>query len=327
MTGAALTSTRTRASIWPVTVSSSGNGSLTERQEALREHFPGFRYIAPNPEVTIRPRGRIERVCAYRATTTIAPVHFHTMAELTLVLEGTGDLRIGGRRYPMRPGMLALAPSNVLHGQHSTPPTSKLVCMFDPGLVDATLAADPFTAQWRFVGERFAHAVDTGRAFKDVLSSFETLLDEHAHPDSPGGATMAATLLAQLLTHFLRAAVTRQLTGRRADAEDGRHADLMRVVDYVQQHFTEPINRASVAHALRMRPESISRLFQRGAGESFTSLLQRLRVGHAAELFESTSLSAADVRELSGFDSYRTFARVFRSTFGLSPTAYRDSLK
>jgi len=296
-------------------------------REALRRKFPGFNYFAPNPEITVRPRGRVERLCAYRARPTITSVHFHTMAELTLVLEGSGDLRIGGRRYPIRPGLFALAPSNVLHGQHSPGPISKLVCMFDPGLVGTALAGDPFNGQLRLVGRQLPHAAELDPAgLRAVIDGFDELLDEHAHPERPGSATMVATLLAQLLTRFLRAVLSGQVSGRQPAAdEDGPEEDLVRVLDYVQEHFTEPINRATVAQALGMRPEAISRLFRRGAGESFSSLLQRLRLGHAVELFESTALGPAEIRQLCGFDSYRTFARVFRSAVGVSPKEYRTA--
>lgn len=295
---------------------------------SLSDHFPGFRWSTPDPELTIRPHGRAERFCAYRVSGSEGtPVHFHTMVELTLVVAGTGSLRIGGRRYPVGPGLVALAPSNVLHGQESTTAITKYVCIFDPSLVDGLLTRDRTHARLQAVGQRLSHAAqldETGLAVG--VAAFEELLDEYAHPDRLGSGTMTSALLAQLLTRFVRAV--------RSDPDGmGQHPapgtidhDLVKVLGYVQEHFTKPINRASVARALGMRPEAISRLFQRENTESFSTVVQRLRLGHAVELLQGTTLSATEIATLSGFESYRTFSRAFSNTFGVAPKTYRDAL-
>src|SRR5699024_2067171 len=138
-----------------------------------------------------------------------------------------------------------------------------------------------------------------------------------------GGAVMAASIILQVLVTFLRRAT---LTGGDDGADQLGEPDdeLTRVLSYVQEHFTRPINRATVARALGMRPESVSRVFSQTGGENFSAFLQHLRVGHAVELLQGTKLSATDIGRLSGFESYRTFARAFRAAFAMSPGAYRD---
>src|SRR5690606_18534317 len=159
-----------------------------------------------------------------------------------------------------------------------------------------------------------------------VAATFSALLAERESLQVGGGA-VACALITQLLVHFLRSAtdpVRDELASQPASASPPD--DYARVLAHLWEHFTEPVNRASVARACGVRPEAVSRMFQQATGESFTTNLSKLRLGHALELMQSTSLSLAEIATRSGFDSYRTFARTFVPHHGQSPTSYRSTL-
>lgn len=313
----------------------------------MSESVPNHRYWSPNPTVMVRPSGRAERYCAYRAMTRSVPVHFHSMAEITLVQGGDGTLHIGSHDYPATPWTLGFAPPNVLHGQTQEQPASKLVCMFDLGMIEPLLTRDHLFGHLRSVGERFPAAVVLEEQDREpVAQLFQSLLGERESVQLGGGA-VACALITQLLVHFLRTATRgarlepteRTGTGsertgsertgsERAGSERAEPAsdDYARILAHLWEHFTEPINRASVAKDCGVRPEAVSRMFRQETGESFTTFLARLRLGHALELLQGTSLSAAEIATRSGFDSYRTFARTFVQHHGQSPAAHRASM-
>lgn len=280
----------------------------------------------------VRPTTGPGRLCAYDTTVTTVPIHFHSMAELTLVRGGSGTVRIAGRQHAVEPGVLAFAPPNALHGHspaevagtdRDAQPVTKSVCMFDMGLVEPLLVGDPIAGQLNAVGSNVTAAVrlDPGEAAA-AGQLFDTILAECEHTTRLGGGVMAASLILQVLVTFLRHATA--ATGDDHGDELGAPDDeLTRVLSYLQEHFTRPINRATVARALGMRPESVSRVFSQTGGTTFSNFLQHLRVGHAVELLQGTTLSATEIGRLSGFDSYRTFARAFTATFSMSPSAYR----
>src|SRR5690606_18668165 len=132
-------------------------------------------------------------------------------------------------------------------------------------------------------------------------------------------------VLGHLMVQLLRQSTVSVSSAASEPVEEFRD-DFERVVAHLHEHFTEPITRRSVARSLGMRPEYVSRAFGRvNGGESFAGYLTSLRLGHAAELLQSTILSANEIARLSGFHSYRTFARAFRSRHGLSPSAFRKA--
>lgn len=284
-------------------------------------------YIPPDPANLVRPTRHPGRFYAYRSVVPTTALHFHAMAELTLVLDGVGETRIAGTRYPFGPDVLSLAMPNVPHRQVTDAAITKLVCMFDMALVEPLLARDQMAGHLRLVGQRYPAAVHLDESDRaEVGALFESLRTEHANPAQLGSGTLVGGLLSQLVVRFLRCAT---VPGEIELAEAGPTPtdDFDRVVAHVHEYFTTPINRASVARALRMRPEAVSRAFSHDSlGGSFSAYLNGLRLGHATELLQSTALSATEVARLSGFDSYRTFARTFHARYGQSPSAFRGSV-
>jgi len=283
-------------------------------------------YIPADPAMLVRPTRHPGRFYAYQSVVPTTAVHFHAMAELTLVRGGEGTTRIASRRYPIGPDTLTLALPNVPHHQQSDGAITKYVCMFDMALVEPLLSRDQATGHLRLVGERYPAAVQLTEADgEETVALFEALRAEHANPSQLGSGTLVGSLLSQLMIRFLRAATTPAgLTGTEPAVTPSDDFD--RVVSHVHEHFTTPINRATVAKALGMRPEAVSRAFSHERAGGFSTYLNGLRLGHATELLQSTDLSATEVARLSGFDSYRTFARTFHARYGQSPSAFRDAV-
>ena len=70
----------------------------------------------------------------------------------------------------------------------------------------------------------------------------------------------------------------------------------------------------------------VSRAFNEGLGESFSSFINRLRCEElAARLREGAKQDLFDMALESGFSSKASFNRAFLSVFGTSPSAYRRS--
>jgi transcriptional regulator GlxA family with amidase domain len=64
-------------------------------------------------------------------------------------------------------------------------------------------------------------------------------------------------------------------------------------------------------------------VFSSKIGMGFSAYLGQIRVEYAASLIRTTTRSLTDIWLAAGFDSQRTFNRVFRAAFGTSPSEYR----
>lgn len=96
-------------------------------------------------------------------------------------------------------------------------------------------------------------------------------------------------------------------------------------VQYIQQHFREPLNMAVVSNHVSMNYSLFSLLFKQYTGGNFVAYLQKLRVDEAKRLLETTDRRVNEIGRNVGFSDEKHFLKVFKSTVGISPTEYRKS--
>ncbi|MCR9163643.1 MAG: GyrI-like domain-containing protein [Nannocystaceae bacterium] len=97
-----------------------------------------------------------------------------------------------------------------------------------------------------------------------------------------------------------------------------------RVVDYVEAHLLEPLPLEQLASVAHFSPFHFHRVFRAMIGETPQQFVQRLRLERAAlELRRRPDQPVTEIALESGFASPATFARAFRSAFGVSATQWR----
>jgi len=122
----------------------------------------------------------------------------------------------------------------------------------------------------------------------------------------------------QLLLHQLLSLSRRSRRGRPVEEQ---------AWETIQDEFAQGNNLTEIAQRLKCSREHLSRRFALRYGESPACALRRLRLEHAAELLEVSSLQIADVALRVGMQDVNTFYRAFRSRYSLSPSAYRERRK
>jgi AraC-like DNA-binding protein len=102
-----------------------------------------------------------------------------------------------------------------------------------------------------------------------------------------------------------------------------RDRSLRRAVDYIHQHYTEPLRLEEAAAVAGFAPKYFSRLFADRERVPFARYVVGLRLERAKQLLASTEIEVARVAELCGFGSPQYFAAVFREALHTTPLAYR----
>jgi AraC family transcriptional regulator len=98
-----------------------------------------------------------------------------------------------------------------------------------------------------------------------------------------------------------------------------------RVMDYVQAHLDEELKLEKLAGVAAFSPFHFHRVFAAIAGETLSDFIRRVRLERAASglaILRDTSVLEIALR--CGFSSAATFARAFKSHFGMSATEWRE---
>ncbi|MCD8138314.1 MAG: AraC family transcriptional regulator, partial [Planctomycetaceae bacterium] len=107
---------------------------------------------------------------------------------------------------------------------------------------------------------------------------------------------------------------------------DSPLAQLQSALAFMHDNLHRDISRDEVAEVAHLSPAHFSRIFKREIKESFTDMLNRMRVDHAAELLARTGRSLAVVAIDCGFKDQSYFTKVFRRYMRVTPRGYRERL-
>lgn len=96
---------------------------------------------------------------------------------------------------------------------------------------------------------------------------------------------------------------------------------------YMEEHYREKLKLQDVADQVYVSQWHLSKLLNRYKGQSFSDILNNIRIEKAKALLRDPSLRIGDIADMVGFLDMAHFSRVFKRQTGLSANEYRNSLK
>ena len=94
-------------------------------------------------------------------------------------------------------------------------------------------------------------------------------------------------------------------------------------IEYIKNHFDEPISLSEIARRSAMSKSCFCKLFSSITGTSFKHYLNSCRVNHAAELLKAGE-KVSTVSTLCGYDDFSTFYRNFIKIMDIPPAQYQQ---
>ena len=99
------------------------------------------------------------------------------------------------------------------------------------------------------------------------------------------------------------------------------------VCQYIDNHLSEELTRASLAGLVYMNPDYLGSLFKEQMHCSITMYIQQKRLEHAKNMLVNTELSISQIAELVGYDNISYFSKLFRQKVGCQPGEYRRGIR
>ena len=113
--------------------------------------------------------------------------------------------------------------------------------------------------------------------------------------------------------------------GIRFDLNPKEQERISRVCQYVEDHYTQPIDVRAIADLASLTVPAFCRYFKRMTHLTFTDFVNEYRVNQARRLLHSAR-TIADVSTEVGFNNLSHFNKTFRAVTGQTPGAYRKGL-
>lgn len=136
------------------------------------------------------------------------------------------------------------------------------------------------------------------------------------------GISDSITISADLHTVF-NLLITSALEGEKSIHKREYHTDIESALDYMQQHYAQPITIDDMIQSVHLSKYHFIRLFSRTMGATPYSYLLSFRINTAKTLLRTTEHSIAEIAEACGFCDTSNFIVQFKKRTGQTPTQYR----
>jgi AraC-like DNA-binding protein/mannose-6-phosphate isomerase-like protein (cupin superfamily) len=252
----------------------------------------------------------------YQSINLTYPSHLHKQLEILFVLSGSITVTIENKSSVLNKGDVSVCFPNTIHSLCTLDSSCILLLIFDRYLVDISgidlSSAKPINP---FLKSNELHN-DIPYCLHAMLELKEPL--ESLYIDSKQKAYLSLTMcrLLELLTF---AETSSRTLNYSADLELIHNA-----LVFIDNHYNESLTLGLVAERLNTSKYYLSRSFNKQLNISFQQYLNRQRLQEAQYLLENSRLTVTEISYQTGFESMRTFYRVFQEVYKMSPTAYRN---
>lgn len=103
----------------------------------------------------------------------------------------------------------------------------------------------------------------------------------------------------------------------------GDNREMRKAVAYIEAHYAEDLNMATVSNHVSLNYSYFSELFKEYTGQSFVSYVKSVRIEKAKALLARTDAKIYEIGQSVGFENAKQFNRVFRELEGIPASEYR----
>ena len=250
--------------------------------------------------------------------------HWHNEIELVLVLNGNLLMGINAESKVLNIGDIAVSNSGDVHYFESMSDETKiLIIVFKPTVLDGLLSLLNFTLATPFITKSDLHRLNIPDAIFEKLRGLMIAVLQEMTNRTLHYEFVVKGHLVEFFGLLLRY-VPYETDDSKNSIIGHKSKELVQsAIFYIEENYSENISLLSLANHLGISKYYLSRLFNRLTGQAFRTYLNNIRLDKAQKLLYSTDKSIIDIAFECGFNSLRTFNRVYKENKGVVPSDYR----
>lgn len=248
-----------------------------------------------------------EGISAEWKKTVHVPPHLHEAIEIIYVTDGTVELGVGQELFHMEEGDFAIVFPNVIHHyQVFGSGKNKAIYLFlEPALTPS------FYEDLQKYSPKYP-IIRREKVPMDIINSVKALINLQD----------TNSMIIQAHAQIILAHVFSDMEMVDKDAI-GSDDIIYCAVEYVAKNFREEIFLDKMAYDLGVSKYVLSRLFAKTFHCNFNKYVNGVRLNYATSALENTNESITTICLDAGFESQRTFNRVFKERYKMTPREYR----
>lgn len=228
--------------------------------------------------------------------------HWHMEHELIACREGSAQVMLDDTMFNITQQQCIFCHSGRVHYISASPDSVLLVCLFDEKMYDPITS--PFALENPVFEDRYG-----------ILPKLSEI--RHELQNQPiFFECRTEAMIGEILVDIFRGEQLRKAQWQFSDVIT-RYKQLLNHIDLEYEHITYQ----NAVQFMNMSDAYFSRYFKRQAGMTFSQYLNVVRIEKAVQLLDSApTMKITDVMLRCGFNTIRSFNRVFREVTGFTPT-------
>lgn len=260
--------------------------------------------------------------------------HTHDFFEIVYIRKGQGQYEENGIKKMLFAGdLLLVTPKD----RHSLKPTTRdfawTNCLFLPDQLFTGLSEDSTAVQLLslpcFPGEQIEDDfLKDGVLISKGTQEFQNIMTDMSKEYFRAKEGFEEILQSLLYVVLIR--IKRNVQSiRKSDVKWYTAEHLKNVVNQfiVESNALPPLRLETVAKAAGMTSKYFSEIFKKKVGVSFSEYVRDRRLVRAADLLKSSDVNVFSVMEYVGYRDSKTFYKLFKEKYGMTPSAYRDNIR
>lgn len=257
------------------------------------------------------------------------PLHSHREYELNFIENGKGVRRVVGDSVEeIGPYELTLVAGNELEhaweqGSCVEGDVREITIQFSPDIFPADLLNKSQFSSISAMLSKASHGLNFSvRTIMRVYS----LLDTLSSVTEPFDQYLNFLKILYELSKDGEARILASSSFARA-SRDKESRRVMKVKQYVNDHYSEDLRLESLASLAGMTPPAFSRFFKMRTGRTLSDYIIDIRLGNAARLLVDTTQNVSEICYSCGFNNLSNFNRIFKAKRGYTPRDFRALFK
>ena len=252
------------------------------------------------------------------------PPHWHEELEIIYVLDQDLVIGLNNEIYTLRPRDILLIGKGEVHFFITPPKRSKrLIIQFELAMFE------PFAALMqdrRFGAPLVRNQEGSNLEIHHNLEKQLLAIEAEYYNQQEGYQLAIKARLYDLMVIILRQVPMEKISSLEQSKHLKKLERLEQVFQFVEENYTREITLAEVAGAAHFSIYHFARFFKETTGMTFIQYLNNYRISKAVKYLSNTDVPITEIAFQAGFDSIKTFNRVFKNIKGCSPTCYKKNI-
>lgn len=258
--------------------------------------------------------------------------HCHQGMEFLYVYQGTGQIVVNSKVYPIQSGtFLYLQPYQLHHIQvevHPDAPFERTIISLEPSIFEHHFASFPhlniyFQHLWKNeLEEQVLYQIDDNSFISQLFQHYNAGFSKYK---SDVKQQNFALLLLQTFQFLYAKGFGNPMDHGLNPQRQLRYSE--KIMNWIEVHYSEEISLDTLADHLHISKYYVSRIFKQETGATLMDYILARRIRQACLLLTTGNKGIEQISIEVGMNNFPYFCQAFKKLVGITPMKYRKKLQ